>query len=111
MPRKKPNRCADCLTVLCPTTLTAIPTTTATDVRMYGRPGNQQSRSHVLTAGGHTYSVFEAFVEATISYVRVRGDVAQLELSAAVLSRFRPILHAFGRVFSSRHSVPKSLSS
>ena len=34
MPRKnKPNRCADCLTVLCPTTLTSIPTTIATDVR------------------------------------------------------------------------------
>jgi hypothetical protein len=82
MPRKKPNRCADCLTVLCPTTLTSIPTT-ATDVRTHAKSGNQKSRSHVLTAAGHTYSVSEAFVEATISYVRV----AQLGLSAAVLSK------------------------
>jgi hypothetical protein len=89
MPRKnKPNRCADCLTVLCPTTLSSIPTTIATDVRTLAKAWHSKIKVSCPHCGAvHTYRVSEAFVEAAISYARLRGDVAQLGLSAAVFSR------------------------
>ena len=89
MPRKnKPNRCADCLTVLCPTTLTSIPTTIATDVRTLAKAWHSKIKVSCPHCGAvHTYRVSEAFVEAAISYARLRGDVAQRGLSAAAFSR------------------------
>jgi hypothetical protein len=81
----EPNRCADCLTVLCPTTLTSIPTTIATDVRTLAKAWHKVSCTHCGAV--HTYRVSEAFVEAAISYARLRGDVAQLGLSVAAFSR------------------------
>ncbi|MEA2926733.1 MAG: hypothetical protein QOD25_3855, partial [Alphaproteobacteria bacterium] len=63
------NRCADCLTVLCPTTLTSIPTTIATDVRTLAEAWHSKIKVSCPHCGAvHTYRVSEAFVEAAISY-------------------------------------------
>jgi len=110
MPRKnKPNRCADCLTVLCPTTLTSIPTTIATDVRTLAKAWHSKIKVSCPHCGAvHTYRVSEAFVEAAISYARLRGDVAQRAFGrgffASVVSQsltFSPILHGFVMVYTS----------
>ena len=78
MPGKnKPSRYADCLTVLCPTTRTAIATKIATDVRTLAKSWHSKIKvSCPHCSEVHTYRVCEAFVDAAISNARLRGDIA-----------------------------------
>jgi hypothetical protein len=88
MPRtNKPNRYADFLTVLCPTTRTSIPTKIATDVRTLAKAWHSKIKVPCPHCGAvHTYRVCEAFVEGAISQARLRGEHTMV----TDLSPFRP---------------------
>ena len=80
---------ADCLTVLCPITQSAIPTRIATDVRALAKAWHTKikvSCPHCQEV--HQYRVCDAFVETAISNARLRGDLpAQEMLNSPLVSR------------------------
>jgi hypothetical protein len=73
---KKLPRYPDCLTVLCPVTMAAIPTLIGTDVRTLAKKWYTKIKvSCPYCRETHQYTVREAFVETAISNARLRGEV------------------------------------
>ena len=67
---------AECLTVLCPSTQSSIPTTIATDVRTLAKAWHSKIKVSCPHCNEvHRYRVCEAFVEAAISTARLRGEL------------------------------------
>jgi hypothetical protein len=83
MPRtNKRKSCVECVTVVCPTTRTSIPTKIATDVRSLAKAWHSKIKVSCPHCGMvHTYRVCEAFIEAAISQVRLRGEHTVSDLS------------------------------
>jgi hypothetical protein len=79
MPRNNKSHYVDYLTVLCPSTRTAIRTPMAADVRTLAGSWHSKIRVSCPHCGVlHTYRVCEAFVEAAISNASIRGDQIRL---------------------------------